>query len=178
MEETSSSSPLANAGPQLHFGKIADLGIRVAAAIDAARQCLFSQQHEEGYWCGELEGDATLESDYILLHTLLGSVNPERIQKAANHILRHQNDDGGWSIFPGGPSNLGVSVKAYFGLKLAGYLAGCAELTRARKKILELGGVTKVNTFTKISLCFFGQYDYDAVPAIPPDIVLFPNWFW
>jgi len=178
MEETSSSSPSAKAGPQLHFGKIADLGSRVAVAIDRARQCLFSQQHEEGYWCGELQGDPTLESDYILLRTLLGSANAERFQKAANHILQHQNEDGGWSIYPGGPSNLGVSVKAYFGIKLAGYLADHPALTRARKKILELGGATKVNTFTKISLCFFGQYDYDAVPAIPPEIVLFPNWFW
>ena len=41
-----------------------------------------------------------------------------------------------------------------------------------------MGGVTEVNTFTKIYLCFFGQYDYDAVPAIPPEIVLFPKWFW
>ena len=41
-----------------------------------------------------------------------------------------------------------------------------------------MGGVTEVNTFTKIYLCFLGQYDYDAVPAIPPEIVLFPKWFW
>ncbi len=177
MEETS-SSPLAKAGLQLHFGKIADLGSRVAAAIEGTRRCLFSQQHREGYWCGELVGDASLQGDYILLHTLLGSVNPERFQKAANHILQNQNEDGGWSIYPGGPSNLPVSVKAYFGLKLAGYLADNPALKRARKKILELGGVTKANTFTKIYLCFFGQYDYDAVPAIPPEIVLFPNWFW
>ena len=27
-------------------------------------------------------------------------------------------------------------------------------------------------------LCALGQYDYDAVPAIPPEIVLFPNWFY
>ena len=47
-------------------------------------------------------------------------------------------------------------------------------MARARKKILEMGGVTEVNTFTKLYLCFFGQYDYDAVPAIPPEIVLFP----
>ena len=58
------------------------------------------------------------------------------------------------------------------------YHADHPALKRARKKILELGGVTKANTFTKIYLCFFGQYDYDAVPAIPPEIVLFPNWFW
>ncbi|HEV7218458.1 MAG: squalene--hopene cyclase [Terriglobales bacterium] len=178
MEETSSSSPPAKAGLQLHFGKIADIGSRVAAAIDRARQCLFSQQHDEGYWCGELVGDASLQADYILLHTLLGSTNPERFQKAANHILQNQNEDGGWSIYPCGPSNLAVSVKSYFGLKLSGYHADHPALKRARKRILELGGVTKANTFTKIYLCFFGQYDYDAVPAIPPEIVLFPNWFW
>ena len=146
--------------------------------MDAARKLLFSAQHEDGYWCGELEADTTLESDYILLHTLLGTGDPERFQKAANWIVRHQNEDGGWSIYPDGPSNVSASVKAYFGLKLAGYTADHPVLQRARKKILELGGVTEVNTFTKIYLCFFGQYDYDAVPAIPPEIVLFPNWFW
>src|SRR5580700_8315605 len=168
----------AGSNPLLRFGKIEGLRTRVSAAITAARKYLFSQQHEEGYWCGELEADTTLESDYILLHTLLGTGNQERFQKAANWILRHQNEDGGWSIYLGGPSNISASVKAYFGLKLAGYTADHPALWRARKKILEMGGVTEVNTFTKIYLCFFGQYDYDAVPAIPPEIVLFPKWFW
>ena len=45
------------------------------------------------------------------------------------------------------------------GLKLVGYKANHPALERARKKILEMGGVTKVNTFTKIYLCFLGQYD-------------------
>ncbi|MGA9899700.1 MAG: squalene--hopene cyclase, partial [Terriglobales bacterium] len=180
MDETSSSSPLlpASAAPQLRFGKIDDLASRVAAAVDGARKFLFSQQHEEGYWCGELEADTTLESDYILMHTLLGTGNPERFQKCCNWILRHQNEDGGWGIYADAPSNISASVKAYFGLKLSGYKADHPALVRARKRILEMGGVTEVNTFTKIYLCFLGQYDYDAVPAIPPEIVLFPNWFW
>ncbi len=38
--------------------------------------------------------------------------------------------------------------------------------------------MVECNTFTKIYLCSIGQYDYDAVPAIPPEIVLFPNWFY
>ena len=168
----------ASTAPELRFGKIDGLSNRVAAAIDAARKWLLSQQHEDGYWCGELEADTTLESDYILMHTLLGTGSQERFHKCANYILRHQNEDGGWPIYNGGPSNISASVKAYFGLKLAGYKADHPALQRARKKILELGGVTKVNTFTKIYLCFLGQYDYDAVPAIPPEIVLFPNWFW
>src|SRR5579871_1046452 len=100
--------------PQLRFGKIEELGSRVSASIAAARKYLFSEQHDDGYWCGELEADTTLESDYILLHTLLGTGNPERFQKAANWILRHQNEDGGWSIYVGGPSNISASVKAYF----------------------------------------------------------------
>src|ERR1039457_4955508 len=174
---TSAKSSPASA-PQMRFGKIDDLGSRVAVAVDAARNFLFSQQYDEGYWCGELEADTTLESDYILLHTLLGTGSQERFDKAARHILNHQNNDGGWSTYAAGPSNISASVKAYFGLKLAGFTADHPALARARKKILELGGVTQVNTFTKIYLCFFGQYDYDAVPAVPPEIVLFPNWFW
>src|SRR6202034_3929867 len=111
------SSPFGSASaPQMRFGKIDDLGSRVAVAVDAARKFLFSQQHEEGYWCGELEADTTLESDYILLHTLLGTGDPERFQRAANWIIRHQNEDGGWNIYSGGPSNISASVKAYFGL--------------------------------------------------------------
>jgi squalene-hopene/tetraprenyl-beta-curcumene cyclase len=177
MEELSSPLP-RSAAPQLRFGKIDDLASRVAAAVDGARRLLFSQQHEDGYWCGELEADTTLESDYILLHTLLGTSTKERFQKCANYILQHQNEDGGWSIYAGGPSNISASVKAYFGLKLVGYKADHPALAKARKRILELGGVTEVNTFTKLYLSFLGQYDYDAVPAIPPEIVLFPKWFW
>jgi len=181
MQDTSSPVSVAasaSSGPQLRFGKIDDLSSRVAVAVDAARKVLFSQQSEEGYWCGELEADTTLESDYILLHTLLGTGNPERFRKCANYILKCQNEDGGWPIYHDGPSNVSASVKAYFGLKLAGYKPDHPAMERARKKILQMGGVTKVNTFTKIYLCFLGQYDYDAVPAVPPEIVLFPNWFW
>jgi squalene-hopene/tetraprenyl-beta-curcumene cyclase len=174
------NSPALNqqSTPQLRFGKIDDLSSRVAAAIDGARKWLFSQQHPEGYWCGELEADTTLEADYILLHTLLGTGSQKRFEKAARWILEHQDADGSWPIYPGGPSNVSVSVKSYFGLKLAGYPAEHPALKKACAKILEMGGVTEVNTFTKIYLCIFGQYDYDAAPAIPPEIVLFPNWFW
>jgi len=41
-----------------------------------------------------------------------------------------------------------------------------------------MGGVTEVNTFTKIYLCFLASTITTPFPAIPPEIVLFPNWFW
>ena len=177
MEKFFSPTALAPGEPQLRFGKIDDLASRVTAALDGARELLASQQHEEGYWCGEFEADSTLESDYIFLDTLLGPSNPERIRKASKYVLEHQNDDGGWGIFAGGPSNVSASVKAYFGLKLAGHGADHPAMARARRNP-RTWGRHQVNTFTKIYFCFFGQYDYDTVPAVPPEIVLFPNWFW
>ena len=155
----------------MRFGKIEGIAARLRSAIEAARCNLFSQQHPEGYWCGELEADTTLESDYIFLHTVLGTRNEERFAKAIREIARHQNDDGGWPIYHGGPSNISASVKAYFAFKLCGYGPDHPPLVKARKYILEHGGVPAVNTFTKIYLCALGQYDYDAVPAIPPEIV-------
>src|SRR5215468_2345778 len=163
---------------QMLFGKIDDMLSHVGEGIAAARRHLFSLQHEDGYWCGELEADTTLESDYITIHTLLGTGNRRRMEMAVPEIIRHQNQDGGWPIYHGGPSNISASVKAYFALKLMGYKADHPVLERARKKILELGGATECNTFAKIYLCFLGQYDWEAVPAVPPEIVLFPNWFW
>ena len=160
------------------FGKIGGLKDSLQAAVRASRDYLFSRMHPEGYWCGELEADTTLVSDYVFVHTLLGTRDEVRLQKCARQILRFQNEDGGWPIYDGGPSNISASVKAYFALKMTGYVPGDRVMVRARKCILDLGGVPACNTFTKIYLCALGQYDYDAVPAIPPEIVLFPNWFW
>src|SRR6516225_9490967 len=163
---------------QMLFGKIEGMLGRVSAGIEQARDYLFSQQHQDGYWCGELEADTTLESDYIAIHTLLGTGNRSRMERAVPEIIRHQNEDGGWPIYAGGPSNVSASVKAYFALKLMGYTQEHPVMARARTCILALGGVTECNTFTKIYLCFLGQYDWEAVPAVPPELVLFPNWFW
>jgi squalene-hopene/tetraprenyl-beta-curcumene cyclase len=163
---------------QMLFGKIEGMLGRVSAGMEKARNYLFSQQHADGYWCGELEADTTLESDYITIHTLLGTGNRSRMERAVPEIVRHQNEDGGWPIYSGGPSNISASVKAYFALKLMGYHPDHPVLERARVRILDMGGVTECNTFTKIYLCFLGQYDWEAVPAVPPEIVLFPNWFW
>jgi squalene-hopene/tetraprenyl-beta-curcumene cyclase len=176
---TFSSNPKAQKQPaQPRFGRI-DLGLEpIREGIGRARDWLLGQQHEDGYWCGELEADSMLESDYIFLHTLLGTGDPGKMERAVNEILRHQNEDGGWSLYPGGPSNISYGVKAYLALKIMGWSKDHPVLVKAREWVLANGGVVECNTFTKIYLCALGQYDYDAVPAIPPEIVLFPNWFY
>ena len=152
------------------FGRLdADMA-DVESAIVRSRDFLLSLQHAEGYWCGELEGDSMLEADYIFLHTLLESGNPGRLQRALVEMLRYQKEDGSWSLYPDGPGNISLSVKCYFSAKLMGIPAQDRRLAKCREWILAHGGVVACNTFTKMYLCALGQYDYDAVPAIPPEI--------
>src|ERR1700684_1860952 len=175
-EDTAVQSAARVAAPR--FGRMdADLA-DVESAIVRSREYLLSEQHPDGYWCGELEGDSMLEADYIFLHTLLESGDPGRLQRAFNEMMRYQKEDGSWSLYPDGPGNISLSVKCYFSAKLMGVSADDPRLIECRAWILAHGGVVECNTFTKMYLCALGQYDYDAVPAIPPEIVLFPNWFY
>jgi squalene-hopene/tetraprenyl-beta-curcumene cyclase len=160
------------------FGRMdADLA-DVQSAIVRSREYLLSRQHPDGYWNGELEADAMLEADYIFLHTLLESGDPGRLRRALAEMMRYQNEDGSWSIYPGGPGNLSLSVKCYSSAKLMGISGDDPRLAKCREWVLKHGGVVACNTFTKMYLCALGEYDYDAVPAIPPEIVLFPKWFY
>jgi len=179
-QKTQSAAPRF-APPQFgrpKFGRIdADMA-EVDSSIARARDFLLGLQHPDGYWCGELEADSMLEADYIFLHTLLESGDPGRLRRALTEMMRYQNGDGSWSIYPGGPGNISLSVKCYSAAKLMGIGAHDPRLGKCREWVLAHGGVTACNTFTKMYLCALGEYDYDAVPAIPPEIVLFPKWFY
>ena len=148
----------------------------VATALSAARDYLLSIQREDGHWCGELEGDTILESEYVLTLHFLGRAG-EKTRKAAARLRAMQLPEGGWAIYPGGPAEVSASVKAYFALKLEGADPRAPEMEKARRVILALGGLDACNSFTKIYLAIFGQYGWDRCPAVPPEIVLLPDAF-
>ena len=150
--------------------------VNVAASLQAGLDSLRKCQHPDGYWVGELEADSSLEADTILLDYFLGTVDPERVRKLAQSIRNEQGAEGGWSMYPGGSPNINVTVKAYFALRLAGYPEREPALEKARQVALQLGGVEATNSFTRICLCFLDQYDWKAVPALPPELLLLPNF--
>lgn len=153
--------------------------IAVEEAIARARDWLLAMQHEDGHWVGELEGDTILETEYVLLLQFLGNPDRNKLRKLCNYVIRRwQNDEGGISIYPGGPSDVSASVKAYFACKLAGFSANEPFMQRLKECILRLGGATKCNTFTKLYLSIFGQYDWEGVPTIPPELFFLPNWLY
>jgi squalene-hopene/tetraprenyl-beta-curcumene cyclase len=94
------------------------------------------------------------------------------------HLLDRQMPDGGWNTYFKGPSELNATLKAYFALKLAGFLLDDPRMTRAHATIVRLGGIPKANTYTKLFLALFGQYPWKHLPIIPPEIILLPNWLY
>ena len=145
-------------------------------AISRAQKHLINLQHPEGYWIGELIVDSTLCSDYVTFMHWSGDVDLGLQQKCIDHILSRQLPDGGWNIYPEGPSEVNASVKAYLALKLAGFSQEDRILTLARAKIHELGGIEKTNTYARLYLALLGQIPWDAVPTIPVEFLLLPRW--
>src|SRR5580698_3825806 len=151
-----------------------------AEAISRACEALFARQAPEGFWCGELTADATLESDYILLQLWMHQPESEvwdppsreRIAKACASILERQLADGGFNTYRGGPAELNATIKAYCALKLAGHSAESEPLRRARRCILELGGLQGANSYVKINLSLFGLYPRQHAPSEPPESML------
>jgi len=151
---------------------------KLETAIRSGAEYLLSVQAEEGYWHGELEADTTLESDYIYYLHVLGKAEPARIAKLANYVRQRQLPDGGWPIFPGGPSELNATCKAYFALKLAGDSLDSPHLTKAREAVHRLGGLEMTNSYVRFYLALVGAVGWELVPSIPPELMLLPNWFY
>jgi len=154
-----------------------DWAERLEKSIERGANHLLSLQAKQGYWQGELEADSTLESDYIYYLHVLGKADPERIAKLANYVRQRQLPDGGWSIYPGGPSELNATCKAYFALKLAGDSPYAPNLVRAREIVHRLGGLEHSNSYVRFYLALVGAVSWDLVPSIPPELMLIPSWF-
>src|SRR5262252_5926975 len=144
---------------------------KLETAIRNGAEYLLSLQAKEGYWLGELEADTTLESDYIYYLFVLGKADPVRIEKLANYVRQRQLPDGGWSIYPGGPSELNATCKAYFALKLAGDDPVAPQLSAARAAIHRLGGLEHSNSYVRFYLALVGAVGWELVPAIPPELM-------
>src|ERR1700748_3262757 len=126
----STSSGTAKHGTP-RFGRIDAALDAVESAIKRSCDYIFSVQHADGYWCGELEADSSLEADYIFAHRFLGTGEEGKLQRTLTELLRFQNEDGSWNPYPGGPGNISLSVKGYFACKLMGMTADNPILVKA-----------------------------------------------
>ena len=159
----------------------------LARTAGDALVALKSLQRTDGHWCAELEGDSILQSEYLLMKWILGQERSvmadgrdgvDTLQKIVRYLRSQQRADGGWGQYPGSAIDLSATVKAYFCLKLYGDSPDAPHMSRARAVIRSMGGAEKCNSFSNFYLAALGQISWNAVPAIPPEIVWLPKWFY
>ena len=146
--------------------------------IASSTKALLDAQKPDGHWCFELEADATIPAEYVLLrHYLAEPVAAELERKIAIYLRRIQGQHGGWPLFHEGEFNMSASVKAYFALKMIGDDIDAPHMKRAREAMLSRGGAAQSNVFTKLLLALYGFIPWKAVPVMPIEIMLLPKWF-
>jgi squalene-hopene/tetraprenyl-beta-curcumene cyclase len=143
-------------------------------AMPRAIDWLLADQDPAGWWCGELEANVTIQAEYILLMQFLGLRDDARWADVVRYIELRQQDDGGWPIYYGGPSDLSTTIEAYVALKLAGRDPDAPRMAHAREFILGHGSLPKARIFTKIWLALFGEYPWHGTPVMPPELMYLP----
>ncbi len=131
-------------------------------------------QQRQGWWKGELETNVTMDAEDLLLREFLGLHDDAVIAAAARWIRSKQRDDGTWANFYGGPGDLSTTVEAYLALRLAGDQPDALHMKQASSWILERGGVEATRVFTRIWLALSGQWSWDELPVIPPELIYLP----
>src|SRR6202012_4918117 len=101
-------------------------------AVDRAAAALIGLQNRDGHWLFELEADATIPAEYVLLQHYLGEIDDAQNDEIAKFIRGLKDDHGGWPLFFGGDLDLSCSVKAYFALKACGDSIDAPHMVRAR----------------------------------------------
>jgi squalene-hopene/tetraprenyl-beta-curcumene cyclase len=148
---------------------------RTLAGLDQtlvrAADRLLELQHPDGFWVGELESNATMIAQHLFWHHALGLRTRDLDRKIANELLSRQRDDGTWAIWWEGPGDLSTTIEAYVALKLCGVDPG----DRARDFIRREGGIPRARVFTKCFLALLGEWPWQRIPSIPPELVLLPS---
>ena len=143
---------------------------RIDDAIDRGVRRLLELQRPEGMWVGELESNVTMTAQHLFWNHFLGLRTPDLDRRIANELMARMRDDGTWSIWYEGPADLSTSIEAYVALRMAGVDPGERALDYIRRE----GGIPKSRLFTKCFLALLGQWPWQRMVPIPPELILFP----
>ena len=167
-ESTSSDISVTETDPQV-------VERTVAEAIVLASAHLKDRQEADGWWKGELETNVTMDAEDVLLRHFLGILDDDIVGAAAGRIRSQQRPDGPWTTFYGGPGELSATIEAYVALRLAGDDPGQPHMAKAASWARRHGGVESARVFTHVWLAMVGRWDWQKLPAVPPELVFLPS---
>jgi squalene-hopene/tetraprenyl-beta-curcumene cyclase len=157
--------------------------IALDGMVNRAADAVMKAQRPDGHWVFELEADATIPAEFVLLKHYLAEPEDLDLEARIGRYLRRIQSlegpgaHGGWPLFHGGAFDISATVKAYFALKMIGDDIDAPHMARARKAILAKGGAQATNVFTRIQLALYGAGSWTAIPTMPVELILLPRWF-
>src|SRR5689334_8348424 len=152
--------------------------VEIEGAIESATRALLAERRQDGHFVFELEADATIPAEYVLLRHYLGEPVDAALEgRIAVYLRRIQGAHGGWPLFADGAFDMSATVKAYFALKMVGDSPQADHMRRAREAVRLRGGAERSNVFTRCLLALYGIVPWRAVPVMPVEIMLLPKWF-
>jgi squalene-hopene/tetraprenyl-beta-curcumene cyclase len=143
---------------------------RLDQAIERGTRRLLELQRPDGIWVGELESNVTMTAQHLFWHHYLDLRTPELDRRIANELLARRRDDGTWAIWFEGPPDLSTTIEAYVACRLAGVDPGPRTLAFIQRE----GGIPKSRLFTKCFMALLGQWPWQKMVPIPPELVLLP----
>jgi len=149
---------------------------RAEQTLRRATAHLKGLQAPAGWWKGELRTNVTMDAEDLLLRQFLGIITDDELEQSARWIRSQQRPDGTWATFEGGPGDLSTTIEAYTALRLAGDGVDDPHMRQAREFVVEQGGIEASRVFTRIWLALFGEWSWDDLPSMPPELMFLPRW--
>src|SRR5258708_35851941 len=118
-----------------------------------------------------------MDAEDLLMRAFLGVQDDAHTAAEARWIRSQQREDGTWATCYGGPGDLSPTIEAYVALRLAGDDPDAPHMATAAEWIRDQGGLEASRVFTRIWMAMFGEWSWDDLPVIPPELIYLPSWF-
>ena len=143
------------------------------AALARARDHLLSLQDGAGWWKGELETNVTMDAEDLLLREFLG-IRPRSRPRGGPLDPRPSSGP----TAPGPPSTAAPATCPPRSRPTSPCAWPATTPTRrtccGAASIRAHGGLAATRVFTRIWLALFGEWPWDELPALPPELMLLP----
>ncbi|MBH1938748.1 hypothetical protein I5Q34_31560 [Streptomyces sp. AV19] len=149
-----------------------------AGAHAAARAHLLGLQRQDGSWEGEMEWNAALLAQYVIVLRILERPLDEPTRRGVvQHLRRTRRPGGGWAMHRQGPPSPYVTTLAYLALRLLGTAPTDPLAAEAAAWLRALPGAPAVPEWGKFWLAVLGLIPYEDLAPVPPEAMLLPARF-
>ncbi|KAK9281096.1 hypothetical protein L1049_003989 [Liquidambar formosana] len=140
-------------------------------------------QASDGHWPAENAGPLFFLPPLVMSMYITGHLNTvfpaEHRREILRYIYYHQNEDGGWGLHIEGHSTMFCTALSYICMRILGEGPDGGQdnaVARARKWILDRGGVIAMPSWGKTWLSILGVFDWSGSNPMPPEFWVLPSF--